>query len=88
LTPDMIPEGTDVSSIRCSGRLVSQGDLTRDVYKKCGEPIRETRISDEPYRVWIYRFGQSNYVYYLAFIHERLQRIYSARCTEDNPDCE
>lgn len=85
---DMIPEGTDVSSFRCSSRLVYRGDLSRDVLNKCGEPIRKTRILDEPYRVWIYRFGQSNYVYYLAFLHEKLQRIYSVRCWEDNPDCE
>jgi hypothetical protein len=69
MTRDMIPKGTDVSTIRCSGRLVSIGDLSRDVLKKCGEPIKETRILDEPYRIWVYRLGQSDRVYYLVSIH-------------------
>ena len=88
ITRDMIPKGTDVSNIRCYGRVVSIGDLSRDVLKKCGEPIRETRILGEPYRVWIYRFGQSGYVKYLAFRHEKLHRIYNVKCWKDNPDCE
>ena len=53
----------------------------------CGEPIRETRILDEPYRIWVYRLGQSDQVYYLAFIHDKLQRIYDVKCFQDNPDC-
>ena len=87
LSPDMIPSGSDVASIRCSGRLVSLNALTRDVYDICGEPDRETRLLDEPYRVWVYQLGRSDYVYYLAFIHEKLQRIYRVRCWQDNPDC-
>ena len=50
--------GTDYSSYRCSGGLVSKGDLVRDVYGKCKDPIRETRIAREPHRVLVYRFGQ------------------------------
>jgi hypothetical protein len=76
ITRDMIPRGSDVSTVRCSGSLVSIGDLSRDVLQKCGEPMRETRILDEPYRVWVYRLGQSDRVYYLAFLYEKLQRIY------------
>ena len=85
--PDLISKGSDVSSLRCSSGLVSLGDLSRDVYDSCGEPYRETRILDEPYRVWVYRLGQSDYVYYMAFLHEKLQRIYRVRCWQDNPDC-
>ena len=88
MTRDMIPKGTDVSTIRCSGTLVSIGDLSRDVLQKCGEPIKETRILDEPYRIWVYRLSQSDHVYYLAFMHEKLQRIYDVKCWQDNPDCE
>ena len=87
ITRDMIPPGSDVSTVRCSGRLVSIGDLSGDVLKKCGEPIRETRILDEPHRIWVYRLGRSGQVYYLAFIHEKLQRIYDVKCLQDNPDC-
>jgi hypothetical protein len=79
ITRDMIPPGSDVSSVRCDGRLVSIGDLSRDVLQKCGEPIRETRILGEPYRVLVYRLGQSDRVYYLAFIHGKLHRIYNAK---------
>ena len=88
ITRDMIPPGTDVSAVRCSSRVVSIGDLSRDVLQKCGEPIKETRILDEPYRIWVYRLGQSDHVYYLAFMHEKLQRIYDVKCWQDNPDCE
>ena len=79
ITPDMIPRGTDVSTVRCSGRLVSIGDLYRDVLEKCGEPLRETRISGEPYRVLVYRLGKSDRDYGLAFLYEKLQRIYYVR---------
>jgi hypothetical protein len=44
ITRDMIPPGSDVSTVRCNGRLVSIGDLSRDVMQKCGEPIRKTRF--------------------------------------------
>jgi hypothetical protein len=88
ITRDMIPEGTDVSTIRCSASLVSVGDFSRDVLKKCGEPIRETRFLDEPYRVWVYRLGQENHVVYFSFIDEKLERIYDVKCSHDNPDCE
>ena len=87
LSPDLIPAGSDVSSLRCSSGLVSVGDLSRDVFDSCGEPYRETRILDEPYRVWVYLTGQSDYVYYMAFLHEKLHRIYRVRCWQDNPDC-
>ena len=86
LSPDLIPEGSDVSSLRCSSGLVSLGDLSRDVFDSCGEPYRETRVLDEPYRVWVYQLGQSDYVYYMAFLHERVQRIYRVRCWRENPD--
>ena len=87
MTRDMIPEGSDVSTFRCSNRVVSNGDSSRDVLKKCGDPIRETRILDEPYRIWIYRFDQSNFINYLGFLNDKLQRIYTVRCGENNPDC-
>ena len=42
ITRDMIPDGTDVSNIRCDGRVVSVGDLSTDVLQKCGEPIEKS----------------------------------------------
>ena len=85
---DQIPRGSDVTSVRCGGRIVRTGDLMRDVRDRCGEPMRETRMANEPHAVWIYRFGQSNFIHYFAFIHERLQRIFMVACSRNNPDCE
>lgn len=80
--------GTDYSNHRCHGGFVSKGDLVRDIYDKCGDPLRETRISREPHRVLVYRFGQTRFIYYFAFLHERLQRIYAVNCLQDDPHCE
>ena len=85
---DQIPSGSDLSSIRCGGRIVRTGDLMRDVRERCGEPMRETRMANDPHTVWIYRFGQSNFIHYFAYIHERLHRIYQVSCRGNNPDCE
>ena len=86
---DQIPgSGSDLTSIRCSGRIVKTGDLVRDVQDRCGEPTRTTYMPQDRYEVWIYRFGQSNYLHYFAFLHRRLQRIYKVSCRSDNPDCE
>ena len=88
LAMDYPARGTDYSTYRCSGGIVSRGDLVRDVYAKCGEPMRETRIAREPHRVLVYRFGQARFVYYFAFLHERLQRIYAVNCLQGDPHCE
>lgn len=85
---DYPARGTDYSKFRCSGGIVSKGDLLREVYAKCGDPMRETRISREPHRVLVYRFGQKRFVYYFAFLHERLQRIYAVNCLQNDPHCE
>ena len=79
--------GTDYSKHRCSGGIVSKGDLLRNVYGKCGEPMRETRIAREPHWVLVYRFDR-RFVYYFAFLHERLQRIYAVNCLQNDPNCE
>jgi hypothetical protein len=84
----MLPEGTDVSSIKCSDNLVSIGDLSRDVLEKCGEPIKETQFTDQPGRVWVYRLDQTDHVFYLAFADGKLERIYDVDCLQNNPDCE
>jgi hypothetical protein len=84
---DYPASGVGKSNLRCSGGIVSIGDNSLDVLEKCGEPIRETKISDQPHTIWIYRFSQGRYVHYFAFLHDRLQRIHSVRCTEDIRDC-
>ena len=84
---DYPASGTGSTNLRCSGGIVSIGDYSIRVYEKCDEPMRETKISDQPHTIWIYRFGQSKYVHYLAFLHDRLQRIHTVRCTQDVRDC-
>ena len=76
----------EASTIRCSGRIISPGKSQDEVMDHCGEPARTARVHGGPYDVWIYQFG--NYVYYLGFIDERLERIKRARCWKDNPDCQ
>lgn len=87
ITLDMIPRGTDFSSVKCDGGTVYREDLARDVVERCGEPDKVTRIHDEPYRIWVYRFDQSDYIYILAFMHEKIQRIYRAKCPQGNSGC-
>jgi hypothetical protein len=85
---DFPPEGTDRSTLQCSGGVVAIGDSPRLVFKKCGEPIaRDDQIGNQPYEIWVYRFPQTNYVFYFAFINNRLQRIYQVNCLEDDPFC-
>jgi hypothetical protein len=81
------PRGTDYSSYRCSGGLVSKGDRIGDVVETCGEPVREDKIDNQPHRILIYRFDQSR-VYYFAFLRDRLTRIYAVSCQQDDPNCE
>lgn len=83
-----LPEGIDLSSLRCSGHIVYIGDLSRDVLEKCGEPIKITRFTDQPGRVWVYQLDQVDHVFYLAFIDGKLERIFDVSCLVDNTDCE
>ena len=83
-----LPEGTDVSTLRCSGHIVYIGDLSRDVLEKCGEPIKKTQFKDQPGHVWVYRLDQTDHVFYLAIVAGKLERIYDVDCLQNNPDCE
>lgn len=85
---DYPERGTDYNSYRCSGGLVSKGDPLDDVIDQCGEPIREDKIDMQPQRIFIYRFDQTRFVYYFAFLRDRLERIYAVSCQQDDPNCE
>ena len=76
----------DQSSYRCSGGVVAIGDLDRSVREKCGDPLEIKRIQDHG-PIWIYYHEQANFMYYLEFLNEKLQRIVSAPCSPDDPDC-
>ena len=76
----------DQSSYRCSGGVVAVGDSDRSVREKCGDPLEIGRKQDFG-PIWIYHTAQGNFMYYLAFMNGRLQRIVGAPCSPDNPDC-
>ena len=77
----------DQSSYRCYGGIVSTGDSERSVSDKCGAPLERTRRQSDSYDIWIYQFGQSNFMYYFGFLHGRLQRIVSAPCKATDTAC-
>ena len=54
--------------------------------EKCGEPLMIGRRQDVGI-IWIYYEDQSNFMYYLPFMHGRLQRVVGAPCNPDQPDC-
>jgi hypothetical protein len=77
---------TDQSSYRCSGRVVSVGDLDRDVREKCGDPL-EIGSRQDFGPIWIYYQDQANFMYYLVFLNGKLQRIVGAPCSPDDAAC-
>ena len=76
----------DQSTWRCPGGIVSVGDLDRDVEDKCGSPDDVVQVQDVG-PVGIYTPGQGRFMYYLAFQHGNLQRIASAPCDNNDPEC-
>lgn len=76
----------DQASYRCSEEVVAIGDLDRSVREKCGDPLEIKKIQDHG-PIWIYYHDQANFMYYLEFLNEKLQRIASAPCSPDDPDC-
>jgi len=76
----------DQSSYRCSGGVVSVGDSDRDVREKCGDPLEIGRRQDFG-PIWIYYHEQATFMYYLAFLNGKLQRIVGAPCSADDPAC-
>ena len=76
----------DQSSYRCSGGVVAIGDSHRSVREKCGEPLQIARLQDYG-PIWIYADEQATFMYYLAFLNGKLQRIVGAPCSPDDPAC-
>ena len=77
----------DQSTYRCYGGIVSTGDSARSVQDKCGAPLDRTRREADSYDIWIYHFGQSDFMYYFGFLHGKLQRIVSAPCKATDAVC-
>ena len=76
----------DQSSYRCSGGVVAVGDLDRNVREKCGDPLEIGRRQDFG-PIWIYYEDQANFMYYLAFLNGKLQRIVGTPCNPDDAGC-
>ena len=76
----------DQSSYRCSGGVVALGDSQRSVREKCGEPLEIARLQDYG-PIWIYANEQATFMYYLAILNGKLQRIVGAPCNPDDPAC-
>jgi len=76
----------DQSTWRCRGGVVATGDTSTVVKNKCGNPIDVISVQDIG-PVWIYQSGQSRFMYYLAFQNGKLQRIASAPCRNNDPEC-
>jgi hypothetical protein len=76
----------DQSTWRCAGGIVALGDSDRDVRQKCGNPIDVAQVQDFG-PIWIYQPGQARFMYYLAFQNGKLQRIASAACSNNDPEC-
>jgi hypothetical protein len=76
----------DQATLRCRGGIVTNGDSDRAVLQKCGQPLEVQSIQDVG-PVWIYKLGQSKFMYYLAFQFGKLQRIASAPCRANDYEC-
>ena len=61
----------DVSDFSCNGEIVSIGDDKAAVEHRCGRPS----TMEQSGRVWIYNFGPTEFLYYLTFANDRLERI-------------
>ena len=76
----------DQGTFRCAGGIIATGDSDRSVLQKCGEPL-EVQSKQDYGPIWIYHFGQSKFMYYLAFQFGKLQRIVSAPCDSGDLRC-
>ena len=71
-SPSSAVDREDVSSLECSNGIVNVGDSKSDVLEKCGEPTRKEGFQGY---LWVFDFGSSDFLYYLTFYQDRLERI-------------
>jgi hypothetical protein len=77
-------------SFYCGNELVTEGDISAEVYLKCGDPLwREKHIEETvdlahhgsartiyiEVEEWLYNFGQFSWMYYLRFENGKLVNI-------------
>ena len=65
----------DALSLECDGGTVSQGDSEDSIRDKCGNPQKVTQEDADSPIVWFYNFGPSEFVYYVSFTNQIVERI-------------
>ena len=63
----------DHSVIQCPGGIISVGDTKFEVREKCGMP---TSVEGNGH-IWIYDYGSTEFVRYITFVEDRVERIQS-----------
>ena len=61
----------DADSLQCDNGIVLVGDSKFEVQTKCGEPSAREERGD----VWIYDFGPTEFLYYVTFTNDVVERI-------------
>ncbi|MCY1281461.1 hypothetical protein D9M68_355840 [compost metagenome] len=83
----LLPLAANANTFRCESKLVSVGDRSTEVQRKCGEPASrdfigysETTSGRQEMQVEEWVYGPSNGMYhYLRFVGGRLSEIDSKR---------
>ena len=65
----------DVPSFRCDGDTVTVGDRKYTVTEACGQPDKVRIWGGGAVEEWVYNFGPTQFIYYVKFMHGRLERI-------------
>jgi hypothetical protein len=76
----------DQSTLRCPGGIVARGDSEMNVRRRCQDPLKIADRQDSG-PIWIYHFPGRRFMYYMTFSNGNLQRILSATCNPDRPEC-
>jgi hypothetical protein len=85
---DLPESGSDASNLRCPNGLINLGDSERDVLAKCGQPIKQGWIRGRSYDVSVYHEAGAEFIHYLGFRDNSLQRIYTVNCLKGDPLCQ
>lgn len=64
-------EPLDESILHCPAGIVTIGDTRFSVLEKCGKPT----FTDEYGDVWVYDYGPSEFVRYITFVGDKVERI-------------
>lgn len=87
ITLSMLSAGAMASTFRCGTQLVSLGDRSFQVLRKCGEPMAREAVGytvgeynrqELPIEEWVYG-PRNGMLYFLRFIGGRLMSIDSQR---------